>query len=92
MFQTPLVLIAIVFILVKFLENITLITGNISVDPMKALAYAPATIVSELAYGPTRGVVRGLLQTPRAGLSVSRPTTSGLLAENINQGILGRGQ
>tara|TARA_Y100000592_G_scaffold65422_1_gene101775 strand:- start:567 stop:2165 length:1599 start_codon:yes stop_codon:yes gene_type:complete len=69
-----------------------LITGNISVDPMKALAYAPATIVSELAYGPTRGVVRGLLQTPRAGLSVSRPTTSGLLAENINQGILGRGQ
>ena len=69
-----------------------LITGNISVDPVKALTYAPATIVSELAYGPTRGVVRGLLQGPRLGSYVTRPTTSGLLAENINQGILGRGQ
>ena len=69
-----------------------LITGNISVDPVKALTYAPATIVSELAYGPTRGAIRGLLQAPRLGSYVTRPTTSGLLAENINQGILGRGQ
>ena len=69
-----------------------LITGNISVDPIKALAYAPATIGSELAYGPTRSIVRGLLQTPRLGSYISRPTTSGLLSSNINEGLLNRGQ
>lgn len=69
-----------------------LITGNISVDPVKALTYAPATIVSELAYGPTRGLFRGLLQAPRAGATVARPTTSGLLSSNINEGLLNRGQ
>ena len=69
-----------------------LITGNISVDPIKALAYAPATIGSELAYGPTRSIIRGLLQTPRLASFGARPTTSGLLSSTINQGLLNRGQ
>ena len=70
-----------------------IVTGNITVDPVKSLQYILPGIASELTYGPiTRSAVRGLLQGPRLGSYVTRPTTSGLLAENINQGILGRGQ
>jgi len=70
-----------------------IVTGNITVDPIKSLQYVIPGIASELAYGPiTRSAVRGLLQTPRAGANVSRPTTSGLLSSNINEGLLNRGQ
>jgi len=69
------------------------ITGNLSVDPLKVAQYLPATLVSELAYGPlTRSPFRGLLQTPRLASFGARPTTSGLLSSTINQGLLNRGQ
>jgi hypothetical protein len=55
-----------------------LITGNISVDPVKALTYAPATIVSELAYGPTRAG-RGLLNAPITLAEGVARTGTGLL-------------
>lgn len=69
-----------------------LVTGNISVEPLKALQYAPATVVSELAYGGlTRTPVRGLLQVPTALSAVTRPTTSGLLGASANEALQNRG-
>ena len=68
-----------------------LITGNISVDPVKALAYAPATIASEIAYGIGRPAVRGLLQVPRVGMNTITPTASGLLGGASGDALKNRG-
>ena len=68
-----------------------LITGNISVDPMKMLAYAPATIASEIAYGIGRPAVRGLLQVPRVGMNTITPTASGLLGGASGDALKNRG-
>ena len=68
-----------------------MITGNISVDPIKALAYAPATITSEIAYGIGRPAVRGLLQVPRVGMNTITPTASGLLGGASGDALRNRG-
>jgi hypothetical protein len=69
-----------------------LVSGNVAVNPLTALKFVPASLLSNVAYtGLTKNLTRGLLSTPRVLGEKLTPATSGLLGEQASNSFLNRG-